>query len=187
MIQDRISDRQTGNSRSNIWHTDRWFEKWFKIEYLTKRWMMQMNILSNIWKINEWCRRYLIRYSLHRSSICQIFDFESFVSLSNIRSWIIYLSVKYSILNHLLVCQIFDFELPACLSNIRFCITCLSVKYSILNHRSVCQIFGFESPVCIENTVLFLPENASRIQCFFALKVQCYFGRILPYLVIIWN
>ena len=170
MIQNRIFDRQTNDSKddskSNIWQTDDWC-RWIFHRIFDR----QMNDAENIWWNIPCIIHLFVKYSiLNHSSFYQIFDSESSVCLSDIQSCIICLSVRYSILNYLPVCQIFDSELPACLPDIRFWITCLSVRYSVLNHRPACQIFDSESSACTENTVLFLPENASRIQCFFAWK-----------------
>ena len=92
---------------------------------------------------------YFIEYLIDRWVMQKIFDeifSASLIYLSNIRSWIICLPIRYSILNHLPVCQIFNPASPACLPDIRFWITCLPARYSILNHRSACQIFDPESP-----------------------------------------
>ena len=113
-----------------------------------------------------------MKYSLHYSFVCYIFDFKSFVCLLYIQFWIICLFIVYLILNYLFICHIFNFELSVYLLNIWFWIICLFVKYSILNYLSVYQTFDFELSVYIENTVLFCLKNASKMQCFFTLKIH---------------
>ena len=59
------------------------------------RWVIEINNSSNIWQTNRWFKiEYLRDNQLHHSSVCQIFDLESSV----------YLSVRYSLLNHLSNC-----------------------------------------------------------------------------------
>ena len=90
------------------------------------RWVIEVDISSNIWQAGEWCKGYLIRYLLHHPSAYQIF-YEIFICTTC-------LPLRYSILNHLPACQIFALESPACLPDIRSWITCLPAKYSLLNH-----------------------------------------------------
>ena len=84
-----------------------------------------------------------IRWDIHLrySSVCQIFDSELPACPSDTRSWVTYLSVKYSILNYLSAYQIFDAGLPVCIENkVLFCLGNSTNHWIRVRHQSRIKI-----------------------------------------------